>query len=338
VNDRPVTVGVVGLGYWGPNLARNFAALPGCQLRWCCDASPASSDRLAAICADARLTADLDELLADPTLDAVALATPVATHAALALRVLEAGKHCLVEKPMAQSGADAERLVEAAEDTGRVLMVGHLLEYHPGVRKLKEIADSGRLGEVHYIYSNRLNLGQLRADENALWSLGAHDVSVVLYLAGEEPHEVDARGESYMRAGVEDVVFCFLRFPSGLAAHLHLSWLDPHKERRFTVVGSRQMATFDDMELERKVTVYDKGFDESTSSYGEYITRSGDVWSPRVTSTEPLRVECQHFVDCVREGRTPDTDGHSGLRVVRVLEALQRSLDASAREAGATAR
>ncbi|MFL5819999.1 MAG: Gfo/Idh/MocA family protein [Solirubrobacteraceae bacterium] len=338
MNDRPVTVGVVGLGYWGPNLARNFAALPGCQLRWCCDASPASSDRLAAICADARLTADLDELLADPTLDAVALATPVATHAALALRVLEAGKHCLVEKPMAQSGADAERLVEAAEDTGRVLMVGHLLEYHPGVRKLKEIADSGRLGEVHYIYSNRLNLGQLRADENALWSLGAHDVSVVLYLAGEEPHEVDARGESYMRAGVEDVVFCFLRFPSGLAAHLHLSWLDPHKERRFTVVGSRQMATFDDMELERKVTVYDKGFDESTSSYGEYITRSGDVWSPRVTSTEPLRVECQHFVDCVREGRTPDTDGHSGLRVVRVLEALQRSLDASAREAGATAR
>jgi predicted dehydrogenase len=218
-----------------------------------------------------------------------------------------------------------------------VLMVGHLLEYHPGVRLLKEITDSGRLGDVHYIYSNRLNLGQLRTDENALWSLGAHDVSVLLHLAGEEPHEVDARGESYMRPGVEDVVFCFLRFPSGLAAHLHLSWLDPHKERRFTVVGSKQMATFDDMELERKVTVYDKGFDESTTSYGEYITRSGDVWSPRIPSIEPLRLECEHFVDCVREGRAPDTDGHSGLRVVRVLESLQLALNASQREAGARA-
>jgi len=338
VTARPVTVAVVGLGYWGPNLARNFALLPGCDLRWCCDSCDAARERLAPGYRDTRFTGELDELLADPGLDAVVLATPVATHAELVLRVLEAGKHCLVEKPMAQSPADAERLIETAEASGRVLMAGHLLEYHPGVRKLKEIADSGRLGNVHYIYSNRLNLGQLRTDENALWSLGAHDVSVVLYLAGEEPYEVDARGESYMRPGVEDVVFCFLRFASGVAAHLHLSWLDPHKERRFTVVGSRQMATFDDMELERKVTVYDKGFDESTSSYGEYITRSGDVWSPRVPSVEPLRVECQHFVDCVREGRRPDTDGHSGLRVVRVLEALQRTLDASGREAGATAR
>ena len=216
-------------------------------------------------------------------------------------------------------------------------MVGHLLEYHPGVRKVKELADSGSLGDIRYIYSDRLNLGKLRADENALWSLGAHDVSVVLYLAGEEPTEVEARGESYMRPGVEDVVFCFLRFGSGLSAHLHLSWLDPHKERRLTVVGARQMATFDDMELERKVTVYDKGFDESATSYGEYITRSGDTWSPRIDNVEPLRVECEHFVECVRDGRPPISDGESGLRVVRVLEGLQRSLDASAREAGARA-
>jgi predicted dehydrogenase len=185
------------------------------------------------------------------------------------------------------------------------------------------------------VYSHRLNLGRLRDDENALWSLGAHDVSVVLALAGEEPHEVEARGESYMRPDVEDVVFCFLRFPSGLAAHLHLSWLDPHKARRFTVVGSRQMATFDDMELERKVTVYDKGFDQSATSYGEYITRSGDTWSPRIDNVEPLRVECEHFLACLREGRAPTSDGDSGVRVVRVLEALQRSLDATAREAGA---
>jgi predicted dehydrogenase len=264
----------------------------------------------------------------------VVLATPVPTHADLAVQVLQAGKHCFVEKPLAQSSADAERAVDAAQAAGRILMVGHLLEYHPGVRKLKEIADSGDLGAIHYIYSNRLNLGVLRADENALWSLGAHDVSVVLRLAGdEEPSEINALGESYMREGIEDVVFAYLRFPSGLSAHLHLSWLDPHKERRFTVVGSKRMATFDDMELERKVTVYDKGFDEDFSSYGEYIARSGGTWSPQISNEEPLRIECRHFIECVRTGARPRSDGHSGLRVVRVLEALQRSLEESSRAA-----
>src|SRR5918992_2732330 len=260
-----VRIGVVGLGYWGPNLARNFSRLA--EVAWLCDASPERLERHAAAHPGARTTTSLDDLLDDRDLDAVALATPVPTHAALAERVLGAGKHCFVEKPLAQSVADAVRVVAAADAAGRTLMVGHLLEYHPGVAKLKEIADGGELGEIHYIYSNRLNLGKLRADENALWSLGAHDVSVLLYLAGEEPYEVEARGESYMQRGIEDVVFGFLRFPSALAAHLHLSWLDPHKERRFTVVGSEQMATFDDMELERKIAVYDKGFDESTTSY-----------------------------------------------------------------------
>jgi predicted dehydrogenase len=258
----------------------------------------------------------------------------VPTHAPLAERVLAAGKHCFVEKPLAQSVADAERVVEAAERAGRILMVGHLLEYHPGVAKLKEIATSGELGDIHYIYSNRLNLGKLRSDENALWSLGAHDVSVVLHLVdGEEPVEVQAHGESYMQPGIEDVVFAFLRFPSGRAAHLHLSWLDPHKERRFTVVGSKRMATFDDMDLERKVTVYDKGFDEEAGSYGEYITRSGDIWSPRIGNREPLKLECEHFVECVRTGASPVSDGASGLRVVRVLEGLQERLDATRRAA-----
>jgi predicted dehydrogenase len=331
VSAEPVRVGVVGLGYWGPNLARNFDGLPDCELTWVCDASVHARERVAPSLRDARMTGDLDELLADPDLDAVALATPVPTHAELAARVLEAGKHCFVEKPLAERVADAERAVDAARAAQRVLMVGHLLEYHPGVLRLKEIADSGELGEIRYIYSNRLNLGVLREEENALWSLGAHDVSVLLALAGEEPHEVEARGESYMKPGIEDVVFCFLRFPSGLSAHLHLSWLDPHKERRFTVVGSRRMATFDDMELERKVAVYDKGFDERAGSYGEYITRSGDTWSPRIPNTEPLRAECEHFVACVRDGETPRSDGESGLRVVRVLEALQDSLEASRR-------
>jgi predicted dehydrogenase len=332
-----VRIGVAGLGYWGPNLARNFAAIEGCELAWCCDGSAEARARWAPAFPSARFTGELDDLLADDQLDAVALATPVSTHAALAERVLRAGKHCFVEKPLAQSVADAERTVAAATHAGRLLMVGHLLEYHPGVTRLKEIAASGQLGRIHYLYSHRLNLGQLRADENALWSLGAHDVAVVLHLAGEEPCEAEARGESYMRDGVEDVVFCFLRFPSGLAAHLHLSWLDPHKERRLTVVGSRRMATFDDMELERKLTVYDKGFDEAAGSYGEYITRSGDIWSPRVPNREPLRIECEHFVECVRDGRPPHSDGTSGLRVVRVLEALQERLDASRRAQRAAA-
>ena len=330
--DRPLRVAVAGLGYWGPNVARNVARLPDAELTWCCDASEANRARVAEQFPGVRFTGDLDEILADESVDAVALATPVPSHARLALRVLEAGKHCFVEKPMAQSAADAEAVVVAAEANDRVLMVGHLLEYHPGVMKLKELIDGGELGRILYIYGNRLNLGKLRADENALWSLGAHDVSVLLRLAGEEPYEVEARGESYMREAIEDVVFCFLRFPSGLAAHLHLSWLDPHKERRFTVVGEGRMATFDDMALEGKITVYDKGFDEQTNSYGEYITRSGDIWSPRISNIEPLRTEIQHFVDCVRTGRTPISDGLAGLRVVRVLEALQQSLDATRRE------
>jgi predicted dehydrogenase len=331
-----IRVGVVGQGNWGPKLARNFAAIPGCELAWCCDAAEEIRARWRSAFPGARFAESLDDLLEDASLDAVVLATPVPTHGPLAERVLRAGKHCFVEKPLAYSVIDAERAVAAAEAADRLLMVGHLLVYHPGVSKLREIADSGELGDIRYIYSHRLNLGQLRADENALWSLGAHDVSVVLHLAGEEPDAVEARGEAYMRPPVEDVVFCFMRFPSGVAAHLHLSWLDPHKTRSLTVVGSRRMATFDDMELERKLTVYDKGFDESVDSYGEYITRSGDIWSPRVANREPLRLECEHFVECIAEGRRPRSDGEAGLQVVRVLEALQRSLDASRRPSRAS--
>jgi len=323
----------VGLGHWGPNLARNFDRLPEAELRWLCDVSEDARARWSRAFSAARATGELDELLSDDALDAVAIATHVPSHAELAERTLEAGKHCFVEKPLAQSVAEAERVVEAAERAGRVLMVGHLLEYHPGVQKLKDLVVSGELGEIRYIYGNRLNLGKLRAEENALWSLGAHDVSVVLRLADEEPYECRAVGEGYMRDGVEDVVFCYLRFPSGLAAHLHLSWLDPHKERRFTVVGSKRMATFDDMEIERKVSVYDKGFDQDFSSYGEYIARSGDIHSPRVSNEEPLWIECRHFVDRVKDGGEPRSGGESGLRVVRVLEALQRSLEESARAA-----
>jgi predicted dehydrogenase len=333
VTGGPVSVGVVGLGYWGPNLARNFDRLGESDLRWLCDTSEESREQWAADFPQARMAADVDELLADPELDAVAIATPVPLHAELALKVLAAGKHCFVEKPLARSVADAEQVVEAARGAGRVLMVGHLLEYHPGVRKLKEVTASGELGEIRYIYGNRLNLGKHRPDENALWSLGAHDVSVLLALAEEEPTDMHAFGESYTQPGVEDVVFCVLRFPSGLMAHLHLSWLDPHKERRFTVVGSQRMATFDDMAHEQKLVIYDKGFDEPVTSYGEYIARSGDVWSPHVSNEEPLRIECRHFAECVRDGAEPLSGGAGGLRVVRVLEGLQRSLEETSRAA-----
>ncbi|MGI8559513.1 MAG: Gfo/Idh/MocA family protein [Solirubrobacteraceae bacterium] len=324
--DEAVNVAVVGLGYWGPNLARNFDSLPGSNLRWICDASAAGRERWGPVFPRAKVAQSLDELLADPGLDAVVLATPVPSHADLAVRCLEAGKHVLVEKPMAQSVADAERVLAAAEHAGCVLMVGHLLEYHPGIVKLKQLADGGELGELRYIYGNRLNLGKLRADENALWSLGAHDVSVLLYLTGEEPVEMHAFGADYMQPGVEDLVFCFMRFPSGLVGHLHLSWLDPHKERRFTIVGERRMATFDDMASEGKLTIYDKGFDQHASNFGEYIQRSGDVVSPAIANTEPLSIECAHFLERVRDGGVPRSDGNVGLRVVRVLEGLQRSL------------
>ena len=323
----PVRVGVAGLGYWGPNLARNLQALPGCELRWLCDASEQARARAALAFPGARVTADLQDLLDDDTLDAVVLATPVPTHAQLAAAVCDAGKHCFVEKPLATCSEDAERALAAAQRAGRILMVGHLLEYHPAVVRLKELIEERELGELYYIYGNRLNLGKLRADENALWSLGAHDVSVVLHLVGEEPAECHAVGACYVREGVQDVVFCYLRFPSGITAHLHLSWLDPHKERRITVVGQRRMATFDDMLIEGKLAIYDKGFDEDTHSWGEYIARSGDIYSPRIPSIEPLRTECEHFIDCIATNSTPRSDGASGLRVVRVLERLQRSLD-----------
>src|SRR5215210_3473627 len=269
-----VTVGVVGLGYWGPNLARNFDRLPGSELRWAADLSEELRERHAPAFPHTRFTADLDDLLGDPGLDAVVLATSVPTHAPLARRVLAAGKHVFVEKPLAQSAADARALAELAARTGRVLMAGHLLRFHPGVVKLRELIEEGALGDVLYAYGNRQNLGKVRRDENALWSLGAHDVSVLLYLLDGHPTEVSARGESYLQPGVEDVVFCTLRFPGGQLGHLHLSWLDPHKMRKMTVVGSSRMVVFDDMDPDRKVTVYEKSAQRNRSyeSYGEYIT------------------------------------------------------------------
>ena len=254
------------------------------------------------------------------------------THHPLGLRALAAGKHVFIEKPLAASVADARELVAAAEAADRRLMVGHLLLFHPGARApCAALIDSGELGEIYYLYGNRVNLGQVRADENALWSLGAHDVAVLLDLVGERPVEAQARGECYVRPDVEDVVFGYLKFPSGAVAHLHLSWLDPHKTRKLTVVGSQKMVVFDDMETDRKVTIYDKSASRapSTDSYGEYVSvRFGDISIPRIPNDEPLRLECQEFVDAIERAATPRCSGREGLAVVEVLEAMQSSLDA----------
>ena len=318
-------VGLAGLGYWGPNLARNFDELA--ELAWLCDLSDENRERFATRFPGARMTADFDELLADEAVEAVILATPVTTHFELAKRALEAGKHVLVEKPPALTGAEAEELVTTAEEQERVLMPGHLLLYHPGVARFKELIESGELGEVLYVYGNRQNLGQIRKDENALWSLGVHDLSVILYLLEEEPVEAWARGESFLTEGVEDVVFCYLRFPSGKVAHMHLSWLDPHKMRRITVVGRDKMAVFDDMELDRKLTVYDKGPVERAATYGEWVTRTGDIHSPKIANDEPLRLECEHFLRLVAGDGDPLAAARDGLAVVRTLEQLQASLE-----------
>jgi predicted dehydrogenase len=318
-----IRVGHAGLGYWGPNLARNFAELA--DLRWLCDLS---TDLLAGAGSrfpGARATTSFAQMLDDPELDAVSIATPVVTHYELAKEALLAGKHVFVEKPPAQSSAEAEELVALAEERELVFMPGYLLLYHPAVAKLAEIIGTGELGEILYLYSNRQNLGQIRRDENALWSLGAHDLSVILDLVGEEPVEAWARGESFLRQGVEDVVFCYLRFPSGVVAHMHLSWLDPHKMRKLTVVGRDKMAVFDDMEPERKLTVYDKGPVLRPAS--EWQVRTGDIHIPSLGSEEPLRVECQHFLDLIDTRVSGSAAALRGLGVVRTLEVLQESLD-----------
>ena len=319
-------IGVAGLGHWGKNLVRNFDELA--DLRWLCDVSAERREEFTRRYPTANVTEDFADLLADPELDAVVVTTPVPTHYGLARQVLEAGKHVFVEKPPAMRGEEMEELVALAEERDLTCMPGHLLLYHPGVRKLKELVDSGDLGDVLCVYGNRQNLGVIRKDENALWSLGVHDLSVILYLLDEEPSEAWAHGNSFLTPGVEDVVFCYLRFPSGKIAHMHLSWLDPHKMRTITVVGRDKMVVFDDMELERKVTVYEKGPWQPAQTYGEWQTRTGDIYSPKIPNDEPLRLECRHFLSLVRGEGDRRKVAQDGLHVVRALEQLQSSLTA----------
>jgi predicted dehydrogenase len=323
-----VRVGQVGLGEWGKNLARNFAELA--ELAWLCDPADGKREDFLARYPQARWAERLDEMLEDPSLDAVVIATPVPTHYEIAKLALEAGKHVFVEKPPAMTAAEIDELVASASARELVLMPGHLLLYHPGIQRLKDLVDGGDLGDVLCVYGNRQNLGVIRPYENALWSLGVHDLSVILYLLDEDPEEAVAHGRDFLQPGVEDVVFCYLRFPSGKIAHMHLSWLDPHKMRKITVVGTEKMVVFDDMELERKVTVYEKSPWRPVDTYGEWQTRTGDISIPKIPTDEPLKLECRYFLSLVDGG----TDGRrkvaeDGARVVRALEMLTASLNGS---------
>jgi len=330
MNDGKLAIAAVGVGYWGKNLVRNFATAKRCSLRYVCDLD----EDLLEICKRSfpfiETTTDIDSVLRDEEVNAVAIATPVPSHFELARKALQAGKNVFVEKPLTLKVSESKELVTLANETGLKLMVGHLLLYHPAVTYLKEVIDKGQLGQPYYMYTQRVNLGIVRQDENAWWSLAPHDISMICYLLGSEPVSVAAYGQCYLQRDIEDVVFATIKFADGQMANVHCSWLDPHKIRKVTVVGSEKMVTFDDTQATEKVRMYDKGAairQDITTSYAEVISlRFGDIVIPKVPGGEPLGLECKHFVDSVLDNKPIRSDGTDGLRVVRVLEAGQKSL------------
>jgi predicted dehydrogenase len=326
--NEPLRVGQIGYGYWGPNLARNFYQMKQSQLAAIADLDVKRLEEPARLY-QARTYADYHELLADPTLDAVVVATPARTHFEVARDALECGKHVLVEKPLRMSSTEARALIALAEQKGRTLMVGHLFEHNAAVWKIRELVQQHAIGDVYYIYSSRVNLGRVQRDINALWSIAPHDISILLYVLGAMPVEVSARGASYLSENVDDVIFVTLTFPNKVLAHIHASWLDPSKVRQMTIVGSEKMIVYDDVNTESVLRIYDKGVYKRGSDYGEFQLKlhSGDINIPKIDMSEPLRNECMHFVECIREGKRPRTDGENGLRVIRVLEAAQASMD-----------
>lgn len=325
--DR-LRLGLVGYGYWGPNLARNFHQLPEAWLVACADADNARLNEAARLYSLQQTANDARALIENPTLDALVIATPARSHFELVSQALDAGKHVLVEKPLALTSADARALTDLAQKNKRVLMVGHTFEYNPAVWKIQELLDAGALGELYYIYANRVNLGRVQTDINALWSIAPHDVSIMLALLKQMPLSVSAHGATYLHQGIEDVVFALLNFPNSIVGHIHASWLDPSKTRQMTFVGSEKMIVYDDVDPEAKIKIYDKGVYKRGDAFGEFQlrVRSGDLYIPKIDLTEPLKYECAHFLECIRDNKTPRTDGENGLRVVRVLEAAQESL------------
>jgi len=324
---KRLRVGVVGAGAWGRNHVRTVAGLAEAELAAVCDTDPKVREKVARQYPAALVTAEVPALLG--AVDAVIVASPAATHAAIAQQAVDAGKPVLVEKPFALNGRDAEAVARRSAERKVPVLAGHLLVYHPAVERLRELVQTGELGKVFYLYGLRVNLGQVRKDENALWSFGPHDVSMALYLLGEQPVRVAAHGKSYLQPGIEDVVFLTMEFASGVLAHVQLSWLDPHKERKLTVVGAKKMVVFDDMEPREKLRIYDKGVDRPPEygSFGESLAiREGDIFIPRLPAVEPLAAELAHFVRAAQGREAPRATAEDGVRVVRVLEAASRSL------------
>ncbi len=323
-------IAVIGCGYWGPNLARNFIQSNKVDELICCDLDQKRLDHMKRLYPSIRQVTRHEELLGMADLDAVAIATPVKTHYPLAKEFLSRGIHVFVEKPFTTSPETAGELIRLAEEKKKVLMIGHTFEYTAAVNKVKEIIESGELGKILYISCIRVNLGLFQQDINVVWDLAPHDISIILYLMGEMPVSVNSQGMAHFRAGIEDVATTTLNFKNGLIAFIHNSWLDPNKIRKTTIVGTRKMLVYDDIENQEKIKIYDKGVEVPSyyDSFAEFhfSYRYGDIYSPRIEEYEPLRKQCDHFLQCIQTGKVPHTDGYNGLRVVSILEASSRSL------------
>jgi predicted dehydrogenase len=329
-DNRLRALAIVGLGYWGPNWVRNMCQARSAKRLICCDLSDERRQRIQQLYPNVELTSDLNDVLTDRDIDGVVVATPVNTHYEIARQCLNADKSVLVEKPLATSQAEAARLVDLARQRGKVLMVGHTFEYSAPVLKAREVIESGELGEILYISSIRANLGLFQHHVNVVWDLATHDISIILMLLGRMPEGVSCHGNSHYRTGEEDVALLSLYFPDNVMAFVHASWLDPNKIRRMTVIGSRKMLVYDDTATQEKIRIYDKGVKVSRyyDTFGEFqfSYRYGDINIPRLEENEPLKIECDHFVECIKSRAIPNTDGFNGLRVVSVLEAANKSL------------
>ena len=329
-STKPINIAVIGCGYWGPNHIRNFIQISSCNMSICCDLEESKLDRMRTLYPSVNTTRDYGQIIDDPQIDAVVIATPVFTHFALAKECILHGKHVFVEKPITSCCSECMELIRLAEKQEKVLMVGHTFEYTAAVNKIKEIIESGELGEIFYITTIRVNLGLFQPDINVIWDLAPHDISIILYILGMEPNLVNAQGKAHYRNEIEDVATLTLNFPNGVIAFVHNSWLDPNKIRKTTIVGSKKMLVYDDVDPQEKIKIYDKGVEAPPyyDTFGEFhfSYRYGDIYSPRLEDYEPLRKECEHFLECIRESKRPRSDGYSGLRVVSVLEAACKSL------------
>ncbi len=328
--SKVLNVGVVGCGYWGPNLIRNFRSLSDCRMRTICDASEDRLRHLKTLYPEVEAETKFENLLNDTTLDAIVIATPVRHHFPMAKSSLLAGKHTFIEKPLAASVAQCEELVALAKKQGLILMVGHTFLYSPAVRKMKEIVDKGDIGEIRYISARRLNLGLFQKDINVAWDLAPHDISIILHIMNETPLRVNCQGTAHVTPGIEDVTSMSLSFTREKSAIIQSSWLDPKKIREMTIVGSERMIVYDDVAAQEKIKIFDVRVERpphyDTFAEFHYAYHYGDMYSPYIKQDEPLKTECQHFLDCIRTGKTPITDGKRGLEIVRILEASSQSL------------